>query len=167
MRMSILAFCEWLENTAWSPALRDSIWTYPIVESIHVLALCLFLGFAVLLDLRLIGVALRRTAVSEVAGRLLPWTFAGFVLMVVSGVLLFYSDPVKFYGNVFFRAKVIMLLLAGVNAGVFHAVAYRRVADWDVAAVTPRAAQIAGGVSLALWSGIVVTGRLIAYNWFK
>ena len=164
--MAILSLCQWLDSTAWSVALRESTWVYPIIESIHVLSLCLFLGFAVILDLRLVGIALQRTRVSEISQQLMPWTVAGFVVMVVSGALLFYSSPVRFYGNVFFRVKAAMLILAGLNAWVFHLTIYRRLEAWDEAVVTPVAARVAGSVSLALWAVIVVAGRMIAYNWF-
>ena len=118
--MSLLGFCQWLEKTPWSIALHESLWVYPIVESVHVLTLCLFLGTAVMLDLRLLGVTMRRIPVSEVMGQLLPWTTAGFALMVLSGGLLFYAIPVRTYLNVFFRIKIVMLILAGLNAWVFH-----------------------------------------------
>jgi hypothetical protein len=164
---SIAAICLALGDTPSSIALRESVWTYPLVESVHVLALCLFAGFAVLLDLRLLGWAMRRTPVSEVATRLLPWTIGGFGVMVVSGSALFFSDPMRFYGNVFFRVKVAMLLLAGLNAFIFHATIWRRVTEWDRATRTPPGARIAGLCSLLLWTGIVTSGRMIAYNWFN
>jgi uncharacterized protein DUF6644 len=164
--MSLLSFCQWLEKTPWSIALHESLWVYPIVESVHVLTLCLFLGTAVMLDLRLLGLTMRRVPVSEVARQLLPWTAAGFVVMVISGALLFYAIPVRTYLNIFFRVKVVMLILSGINVWVFHSTAYRRVAEWDLDPVTPRGAKVAAGLSLLLWAGIVVAGRMIAYNWF-
>ena len=164
--MSLLGFCEWLANTPWSIALHESTWGYPIVESVHVLTLCLFLGMAVMLDLRLLGVTMRRAPVSEVVGRLLPWTAAGFVLMVISGVLLFYAIPVRTFQNIFFRVKVVMLILSGLNVWVFHSTMYRRVAEWDLNPVPPKGVRVAAGLSLVLWAGIVVAGRMIAYNWF-
>ena len=109
---------------------------------------------------------MRRVAVSEVAGRLLPWTVAGFVVMIVTGGLLFYGIPVRTYRNIFFRVKVGLLVLSGLNAWVFHATVYRKVAQWDVQPVPPMRARIAGGLSLLFWSGVVVAGRMIAYNWF-
>jgi len=118
--MSLLGFCQWLEKTPWSIALHESLWVYPIVESVHVLTLCLFLGMAAMLDLRLLGVALRRVPASEVFRRLMPWTVAGLALMVASGALLFYAIPVRTYLNLFFRIKVVMLLLAGLNVWVFR-----------------------------------------------
>lgn len=162
----MLRVCQWLGGTSWSIALRESLWVYPIVETVHVLALCLFLGLALLLDLRLLNLALRRTAVTEIASRVMPWTWAGFALMIASGAALFYSDPVKFYGNTFFRVKVGPLALAGLNAWVFHATVYQSVAQWDATASTPPRARLAGAVSLVLWAAVVVTGRLIAYDWF-
>ena len=162
----MLGFCQWLESTPGSIALHESIWGYPIVESVHVLTLCLFLGLAVMLDLRLLGVTLLKTPASEVVGRLLPWTVAGFAIMVVTGSLLFYAIPVKTYLNIFFRLKVLFLLLAGLNVAVFELTISRSMRAWDLDPVPPLRARLAGGLSLILWGGIVVAGRMIAYNWF-
>ena len=162
----MLGFCQWLERTSGSIALHESVWGYPIVESVHVLTLCLFLGLAVMLDLRLLGATMLRTPVSEVLGRLLPWTIAGFVVMVMTGALLFYAIPVKTYLNIFFRFKVAFLLLAGANVAVFHRTVSRSMGEWDLDPVPPFRARLAGGLSLVLWAGIVVAGRMIAYNWF-
>ena len=164
--MSFLGFCEWLGNTRGSVALHGSLRAYPILESTHVLALCLFLGLAVMFDLRLVGAAMRQVPVSQVAQRLLPWIVAGFAVMVITGALLFYGIPVKTYQNVFFRAKMILLFLAGLNALVFHAGIYRRVTAWDLDPRPPLAARIAGFASLVFWSLVVVAGRMIAYDWF-
>ena len=164
--MSLLALCQWLERTEWSIALHESLWVYPSVESVHVLTLCLFLGTAVMLDLRLLGVAFRRVPVSQFFTSLQPWTIAGFVVMVISGGLLFYAIPVRTYLNVFFRIKVVLLILAGLNVQIFYATIYRRVAEWDDNETPPLRAKLAGAISLVLWAGIVVAGRMIAYNWF-
>src|SRR5262245_26224911 len=108
--MSLLNICHWLASTSGSIALHESIYMYPLVESIHVWALCLFVGLAAIFDLRLIGVMMRQVPVSEVARRLLPWTKAGFVIMVISGSLPFYAIPVRTYQNIFFRTKVVLLI---------------------------------------------------------
>jgi hypothetical protein len=113
--MSLLTLCEWLERTQWSIALHESVYAYDIVESIHVWALCLFVGFAAMMDLRLVGMTFRRVPVSELGSRLLPWTRAGFTVMVVTGALLFYAIPVRSYHTVFFRLKLVLLVLAGLN----------------------------------------------------
>ena len=164
--MSLLGVFEWLAHTRASVAMTESVWMFPIVESVHVLALCLFVGMATILDLRLVSLVMRDLPVSEVANRLLPWTAAGFVLMLASGALTFLNAPVRYYENIFFRIKMAALVLAGLNAWVFHAGIWRRVTSWDRDAVAPFSARLAGGLSLVLWACIVVAGRMIAYRWF-
>ena len=165
--MDLLPFFQWLEGTAGSVAIRESTLLYPFIETTHVLMLCLFLGMIALVDLRLLGVGLRGVPVSEVAGRLLPWALAGFVLMAISGLLLFYSGPVRASANIFFRIKMMMIALTGINAVLFHFTIYRRVADWDCDPTPPLRARLAGFCSLLLWSGVVICGRMQAYNWFE
>lgn len=139
---------------------------YPIIESIHVLTLCLFVGMTMIMDLRLTGLVLRRVPVSDVVERLQPWIFVGFFIMVVSGVLLFYAIPVRSYQNIFFRTKVVFLILAGLNAAAFHTGVFKTVSAWGRDVEPPSRARLAGVASLVLWAGVIVTGRMIAYNWF-
>jgi len=164
--MSLLWFAKWLAETQWSIDLHESLYMYPLVESVHVLTLCLFVGMSVMLDLRLLGLTLKRVPVSEVTRRLLPWMTVGFIIMVITGAALFYAIPVRSYQSIWFRVKMVMLALAGVNAWIFHSGIHKRVVDWDLDAVPPRAARVAGVCSLMLWALIVVSGRMIAYNWF-
>jgi hypothetical protein len=163
---ALLAFFSRMGNSSWSTGLHESRYAYDLIESVHVWTLCLFFGLAVMFDLRLLGWTMRSVPVSEVARRLLPWTVVGFVFMVVSGTLLFTAIPVRSYQNIFFRIKMVMLLLAGLNVWIFHAGVYRRVATWDAASAPPKAARVAGALSLVLWICIVLSGRMIAYNWF-
>jgi len=164
--VSLLAFCEWLAATNGSTALRESLFMYPLVESTHVLFLLLFVGMTVLWDLRLLGVMLRDVPVTEMNDRVLPWVRAGFVVMVVTGVLLFYAIPIRTYQSVWFRAKVIFLILAAINIWYFHARVYPQAAAWDNDARLPQAARRAGLASIVLWALIIIAGRFIAYNWF-
>jgi hypothetical protein len=165
--MSLLSFCQWLASTPGSIALIESQYMYSVVESIHVITLALFLGTLSIVDLRMLGVALRRVPVGHVASALLPWTIAGFVVMVISGVLLFYAIPVRSYQSIFFRVKVLLLIVAGLNMWRYHRAIHSTVATWGVpGGVIPKAAKLAAGVSLAAWIGVVFAGRMIAYNWF-
>jgi hypothetical protein len=164
--MSFLAFFERLADSPWSVGLHESEIAYSLIESFHVWSLCLFFGMTILFDLRLLGWIMRDVPVSEVIRRLQPWTIAGFVLMVISGTLLVLAIPVRSYQNIFFRGKMLLLLLAGFNVLIFHSRVFPNVAKWDVDATPPRRARIAGALSLVLWIGIVVSGRMIAYNWF-
>jgi len=157
---------QWLAETNWSIALHESQYAYAIIESVHVWALCLFVGFAVLLDLRLLGIVFREVPITHMIRRVLPWTQLAFGVMLVSGILLFYAIPFRTYHNVFFRVKAVLLVLAGLNAFYFHSRTYLTVVDWDTTVPTPRAARMAGLASLVLWTAIVFSGRMIAYNWF-
>jgi hypothetical protein len=164
--MSLLAFFEQLGETDWSVALHESEIAYSVIESLHVWSMCLFFGMTSMFDLRLLGWTMRGVPVSEVIRRLQPWTIAGFVAMVITGTLLFYAIPVRSYQNIFFRTKMVLMLVAGLNVFLFHARVFPGVVKWDADAVPPRAARIAGAFSLALWVGIIFSGRMIAYNWF-
>ena len=164
--MSLLPFCQWLAETPGSIALHESLYMYPLVESAHVLTLCLFLGMAIMFDLRLLGLTLTRVPITEIKRRLGPWMVAGFVVMVITGVLLFYAIPVRSYQSLLFRIKVIALILAGLNAFVFHAGIDRRVADGISRRCRRRRRAAPALTSLVLWAIIVVAGRMIAYNWF-
>jgi hypothetical protein len=159
-------FLVWLGGTPWSARLLESLWVWPLIESTHVLSIALFVGTAMMMDLRLLGVTFGGVRASDFTGRLLPWTRAGFAIMIVTGLLIFYSNPVRYYHNVFFRFKMIALVIAGLNVWLFHSRIHRRVFEWDLDAKPPRAAQVAGAVSILAWTLIVVSGRLIAYNWF-
>jgi hypothetical protein len=164
--MSLLAFFEQLAESPWSVSIHESEIAYSLIESIHVWSMCLFFGLTVMFDLRLLGWTMRKVPVSDFARRLLPWTIAGFVVMAISGTLLFYAIPVRSYQNLFFRFKLILMLLAGLNVWFFHSRVYPKVATWDADGVPPKPARVAGAFSLALWVGVIVSGRMIAYNWF-
>jgi hypothetical protein len=161
--MSILSICQWLQNESIGTSIRESLWTFPIIETVHLLALAFSVGIIVLVDLRLTGFAMKEQPVTDVFGRLQPMALKGFAINVVSGILLFWSEPLKCYNSVYFRAKLIMLFVLGVNAILFSAKTYKSVASWDKAAVTPVPARIAGWVSLLFWAGVIIMGRAIAY----
>jgi uncharacterized protein YacL len=164
--MALLAFFGWLAETPWSVGLHESEYAYAIIESIHVWAMAFFFGLVIRFDLRLLGWTMKSVPASEVVDRLLPWTIAAFVVMVITGSLLFLAIPLRSYQNIFFRFKMILLVLAGVNLWVFHSRVYPKVASREGAGVPPGAARRAAAISLVLWSGIIFSGRMIAYNWF-
>ena len=162
----IETFLEWMGSTGWSVALLESLYVWSFMESAHVLGIALFVGTAVVNDLRLLVVSFKNVPASEVTQRLLWWTRARFALMVVTGLLVFYSNPLRYWHNINFRIKLILLVVAGLNVWLFHSRIHKRVSEWDLDAVPPRAARIAAAVSLCVWALVVITGRMIAYNWF-
>ena len=161
--MTILGICEWLQSLPWASGVKESSWQFPVIESIHSLGLSVMLWPAALLDMRLLGIFMKRRPASRVASQFLPWVWAGFVTMVLTGAILFASEAVKCYNSPFFRTKVILLVLAGVNALVFHTSVFRDVASWDEVSATPWRAKLAGACSLAIWIGVVAMGRALAY----
>lgn len=161
--MSPLHFVQWLNSTAWSTYLREADNPFPIIESVHVLALGFSVGTILWVDLRLMGVVFRRVRASQVMKQLEPWAIGGFVAMVVSGLLLFFAEPVKAYINWAFRVKMCLLVLAGLNVWIFHKGIYKRVEEWDANLAVPWQAKLTGCLSLVLWLGIIVCGRWVAY----
>jgi uncharacterized protein YacL len=164
--MSPLAFFGWLADTSWSVDLHESQYAYSILESIHVWTMAVFFGSVMMFDLRLLGLTMRKVPAPEVLDRLLPVTIAAFVIMLISGTLLFYAIPLRSYQNIFFRLKMLLLLLAGLNVWIFHSRVYPKVVGAEVEGMPPRAARVAGALSLVIWIGVVFSGRMIAYNWF-
>ena len=166
--MSLFRLVEWLGNTSWSIALHESRYVFLLVLMIHVLTLSVFVGTAAMIDLRLLGKTMTRVPVSQVVTRLLPWSEAGFAVMVVSGMLLFYAAPLARYENVFFRFKMAALLIAVMNVWVFRRTVYRRVDQWDLDPVPPRQVRMVGALSLILLASIITAGRMMAYQdyWF-
>ena len=164
---SIVPTLEWLEALDWTTAIRESPWGYPLLETSHVASVVAFAGLIIMMDLRLVGVAFTHAPLAQIQRRLFSWQMAGFVPSMATGVLLFFVDPLRYYGNVFFSVKLVLLALAGGNALAFHVKTYRRAERWDEDAQAAGTARLAGVVSLLFWSGTIVSGRLIAYNWFK
>jgi hypothetical protein len=119
------------------------------------------------MDLRLVGVAFTSAPLAQIQQRLFPWQMASFVPSMATGILLFCVDPLRYYRNALFLAKLAFLVLAGLNALTFHLKTYRRADGWDEDPQVTGIARLAGAGSLFLWSLIIVTSRLIPNNWFK
>lgn len=155
-----------LETTPLGILVRESLYGFPILVGIHIMGLVLSVGMLLWFDLRLLGFALESAAVSQVYRRLIPWATAGFTVMFITGGMLFVGYATQAYQNRFFRIKIAMLLLAGINAMVYHLVTERDRPQWDVEARLPRAARMAGVISLLAWGTIIVCGRMMAYTMY-
>ena len=159
----MFSFCQWLENSSWATAIHQSLWLFPMLETAHLFGIVSLVGATSALDLRLIGLTMKGEPVSRIARRLLPWAWAGLTIQVVTGFCLFASEATRCFDNKAFRIKMVMLVLAGLNALIFHQTVYRRVTTWDEAPATPLGAKFAGCCSILLWFGIVAAGRWIAF----
>jgi hypothetical protein len=166
MLTSIKTFLDLLQEWPSSIAVRESIYGYTALLSLHVLSMCLFFGLVLMMDLRLLGVGNMRTPFSQLQRRLFPWQMLGMVVSAVTGAILIYGQPSRFYSNIFFYVKMVMMFVAAINALAFHQSSYHTVSRWDAGGPPPASAKLSGVLSIALWAGVVVAGRLIAYNWF-
>jgi len=162
----MLDFVVWLSETKWSIALHESLYLYPWIESTHVLSICLFFGTLLFVDLRLTGKVFNNLSISEMNRKVLPLTIFGFLVMSVTGLLLFYAIPVRNYQNIFFRIKMLLMVIAGINAFFFHRRMSKEAKIWDKNSSIPKSMKNSAIASLALWSSVIISGRMIAYNWF-
>jgi len=160
-----LPLLNWVESTALSLFVMQSTFGFSALDMVHIAAISIVFGMIAVVDLRLLGLASRDCAVTEICGEALPWTWTAFGIAVLTGVLMFTGQPVKYYGNFAFRMKLLLIVLAGINMLVFHFITYRGVAKWDRVPV-PLSARLAGAISLACWIAIVAYGRWTAYYMF-
>lgn len=158
----LLEFSQWLGDTRLGVAVAQD-W-FPKVECVHVIALALVVGTIFLVDTRLLGLTSTRLSFRQISSRLLPWTWGGFILAALTGFMLFSSNAVAYYGNGAFRLKLILMILVALNMLYFELVTFRNVAAWDTSAKPPLAARLAGALSLALWCGVIMTGRWIGFS---
>jgi len=152
----------WLENSAVSTAIRQWIWFYPLLETVHILSLAVLFGSVAMFDLRLLGCS-RHLLVTDMAQHLLPWTYISFVAAVLSGFLMFAASASEIAANPAFRLKLLLIAGTGLNAACFHAGAYRSVKLWNRGVNAPRSARLTAILSLLLWASVIICGRLIAY----
>jgi len=152
-----------LQDLSFPTQIRESDWLFPTIETVHVFALVLVVGTIMTVDLRLLGFANKERPFSQVAAEMLPWTWTAFAIAALAGMLMFSSKALTYYGNIPFRLKMVCLLLAGVNMAMFHWLGTRHLEAWDRGR-PPRAAKLAGGVSLLLWTTIVAAGRWVGFT---
>jgi hypothetical protein len=161
--MDFESFLNWLESTSPAQFVQLSDWAFPTIESVHVIAVVLVVGTIAIVDLRLIGIASRARAVTDVLKDCLSCVWIAFGFAVLSGSLMFISGAHSYAHNVPFQAKMALMLLAGVNMLVFETVVVRDVARWDVNQPS-FAARISGALSLTFWIAIVAFGRWIGFT---
>jgi len=149
-----------------SIAIRESQDLYSWLLTSHVVSMCAFAGLVLMMDLRLIGIGNMRTPFSQVHRALFPWQVVFMTCSAITGLLLVYAEPLRFYSSFLFWIKVVLMVMASINALAFHRGTYLTVAKWDMDSMLPFGARLAGAVGLTLWAAVVVAGRLIAYNWF-
>ena len=153
---------EWLESSALAVYISHSHMLYPVIEIIHILGFILLVGSAFLFDLRLLGIS-KNIRVTALAKHLLPWSRRSLVLVIPSGFLLFMTQATSLSTNRVFGLKLILIVVALSNAGLFHRFTFRSVSDWDHLQPAPAAARAAGMISILVWAAVITCGRFLAY----
>lgn len=156
---SLLPFFEWCEATAIGRAIKDSAWLFPVVEAVHLLGLSVLGGAVLVLDLRMLGVGLRRQAIADLAKETRPWLLGSIAAMLVTGTALFLSESVKCYYSQAFWVKITTLPVALL----FTLTLRQRVALAGAAGATTRTRLVAI-VSLVLWFAVAAAGRWIGFS---
>jgi len=162
--MDIAAILKWLEDTSLATRIRESLYIFPLLESAHVLGLALVFGTIAVIDLRLLGVASSHRPFRRVASDIFKWTWAAFALTALTGALMFITNAGVYYHNAYFRAKMVLLALAGLNMAMFEMTAGRSVKQWDEARAAPRSGKTAAVASLAIWIAVICMGRIIGFT---
>jgi hypothetical protein len=158
--MSLLPFFEWCESTAAGDAIRSSRWLFPVIESFHLLGLAFLGGTVLLVDLRLLGLTLRRQPAARIARDAQPWLTGGLLMMLPTGILLFLSESKKCYYSDAFWVKMTSLFLAILFTFTLH----RKVAAADEKRVRGIWFKLVALVSLTLWFTVGAAGRWIGFS---
>jgi len=157
-----MEFFAWLETTAIADAIRTYRWFYPALETAHYVGLAMVVGGIMLIDLRLLGVA-KTLPLRSMIG-LVPWVWVGFIINAFSGSLIFIYGAEGFAANSAFQLKMILMLLAGLNAMIFTVAAARSKDQWLDSGSVPIAIRVVATLSFVLWLSVVTAGRWMAYT---
>jgi hypothetical protein len=161
---SITTLLAWLEASQLANAIRTSGYLFAIIESFHVIGLTMVFGTIAIIDFRLLGFASARRPFRRIASDVLKWTWAAFALSVMTGSLLFISNAANYYHNNYFRLKMVLLALSGLNMLIFEVTTAKSVHRWENDPFAPVAGRAAAVVSLLLWTGIIFCGRWIGFT---
>ena len=157
-------FAAWLEGSALGHAMRESgVWTYGVVNLIHILGVATLFGSVLVLDLRLLGVW-RSITLSSITRPLVPLAMAGFTVAAFSGICLLATKTTEYVGNPFLYIKFPAIGLGLVNVAALNCVPAWKQHRWrDLSSREQRTLAVFGGISLACWLTAISAGRMIAY----
>jgi hypothetical protein len=153
-----------LEASGLATTIRNSLYLFPLIESIHVLGLTMVFGTILIVDVRLLGVASTERPFSGVLSDVLKWTWLAFAVTVTSGLLMFVTNAGTYYHNVYFRTKMALIVLAGVNTLAFELTTKRSVQRWDRNKAAPAGGRTVAVLSLIIWIGVIFLGRWVGFS---
>lgn len=149
----LIAFCKWLGATPVSQFIQNVEWIIPVVQTIHILCLAIVLSSVALMNARLLGVGAKHLSIGEMAQRFLPWIWWAVLVMACTGIILIIGEPPRSLRNTAFQLKMLLLAAALLQTFLFQRAVRRE----------KRPTRLVAMLSLILWGGIAVFGRLIAY----
>jgi uncharacterized protein DUF6644 len=158
-------FADWLSNTALSKTFQDQAWVVPTSQSIHIIAVSVVFGSAVMINLRLLGVGRSGRSVSQLSNTLIPWMWRGLAVLLFTGVIQTIAEPVRQFVTPMFWAKMTMIIVVATMTTWYATAVRRHAPQWDEPASRPLRAKSFAVVSTALWLAIIVCGRFIGYTW--
>jgi hypothetical protein len=161
--MTLLEICQAIQDSRIGTTMRESN-SYWMLNGTHVLGIAVSAGAIFWFDLRAMGLNMRDMRISDVYRQINAWMTGGFILMFISGAFLFWARAADSYSNVYFRIKLVGLLLAGANAAYFNFKTKRGIGGWDTAGVPPLNVRMAGLASIVLWASVIAAGRFMAYT---
>jgi len=162
--MNILRAPFWIDIENWPLSWEiGGTWLFPLMESLHVIGATFVLGSIFMMDLRLLGLAANKYAITTLSKELVPWSWSAFVLATVTGLGMLITRAASHVVNPAFQWKIVLLVLAGINMAYFHFRVYKQVEEWDIGVTTPRQVKLIGASSLLLWSGVMLAGRWVGH----
>ena len=157
----LVSFAESIADSALTQWIQSTYWLWPILEITHFIGLTLLLGGLIVIDLRMAGFF--RAIDPITTHKILPAVILGFVLNLTTGILFFYGDPMRYSINIGFQIKMLLVLIAGVNAAVYHLKVDPILQNMDRSLASPVIAKLVAYTSLGAWIGVLLLGRLIPY----
>lgn len=160
-------FSDWLTDTWLSRLIADRIWIIAVSQTIHIIAVAVVMLAVAVLNMRILGIAGRRQSLPAMSAHFMPWIWSAMIVLLVTGILQSIAEPGREFLNVAFRIKMALILIV-VTITYYYAAALRRDAHYlDPGSPRRNLAVLLASLSLALWIGIVICGRLIAYMDFR
>jgi hypothetical protein len=162
--VNLIPLLDALKNSGFATAIRNSLYLFPLLEAVHVIALTLVFGTIMVVDLRILGLASTNRPYTRVSHDMLKWTWGAFALAAVTGAMMFTVNARVYFDNTFFRLKFALMVLAGLNMLAFQLTSGRDVSGWDVSGRAPAPARAAAMASLAIWFLVIAMGRSVGFT---
>ncbi len=150
-----------IADSSFNQLISETYWLWPVLETLHFVGLSVMLGALLIIDLRMLG--LYRSINADSTYSLLPLVWAGFILNLLTGMLFIIGDPTRYAINIGFQLKMMLIVIAGLNAALYHWKVSPVMSQWNETSATPAVARLVAITSLTAWMGVLLLGRLIPY----